>query len=174
MRLLSARAVHLGELEAQYRTGDPDLSGAVERLTGLLTGASEVWLPSAIGGHRDHAFARDAGLRAAAEAGHREVTLFADFPYVIAFGWPSWVSGQAPPANLDAAFWLADQLAGTGLDAGRLTPVVTSLSAAQRTLKTAVIGAYESQAAALGLAPRDIAADPGKLDFELAWRMPLA
>ena len=173
MRLLSATAVHLGEPEAQYRRGDPDLSAAVERLTGLLAGAGEVWLPSAIGGHRDHAFARDAGLRAAVATGRGEVTLYADFPYVIAYGWPAWVSGQPAPANLDAAFWLADQLAGTGLDTESLTPVVTRLSPAQRELKTAVIGVYQSQAAALRLAPRDLAADPAKLDFELAWRMPI-
>ena len=173
MRLLSATAVHLGEPDAQYRTGDPDLGGAVERLTGLLAGADEVWLPSAIGGHRDHAFARDAGLRAAAAAGHRDVTLYADFPYVIAYGWPEWVSGQPGPAHLDAAFWLDDQLAGTGLDPSCLTPVVTRLSQAQRDLKAAVIAAYASQAAVLRLSPDDLAADPAKLDFELAWRMQL-
>jgi LmbE family N-acetylglucosaminyl deacetylase len=173
MRLLSATAVHLGAPEAQYRDGDPDLDAVMDRLTELLRGASEVWLPSAIGGHRDHAFARDAGLRAAIAAGHRDVTLYADFPYVIAYGWPQWVSGLAGDTYLDAAFWLAEQLAGTGLDAERLTPVVTKLDSAQRELKTAVIGAYQSQAGALKLTSRDLGADPGKLDFELAWRMRL-
>jgi hypothetical protein len=173
MRLLSARAVHLDEPEAQYRDGDPDLGGAVEGLTGLLAGAGGVWLPSAIGGHRDHAFAREAGLRAAIAAGHREVTLYADFPYVIAYGWPDWVSGMPAGAYLDAAFWLARQLADTGLDARCLTPIVTKLSVAQRELKTAVIGCYKSQAAALKLTPDDLVAEPAKLDFELAWRMPL-
>jgi LmbE family N-acetylglucosaminyl deacetylase len=173
MRLLSATAVHLGEPDAQYRAGDPDLGRAVERLTGLFAEAGEVWLPSAIGGHRDHEFAMDAGLRAAAAAGHREVTLYADFPYVIAYGWPAWVSGLPAPANLDAAFWLADQLAGAGLDPSRLTPVVTRLSTAQRELKVAVIAAYASQSGALRLTPHELSADPGKLDFEVAWRMPV-
>ncbi len=150
MRLLSARALHLDEAEALYRDSDPDLGRAVERLTELLAGAGQVWLPSAIGGHSDHAFARDAGLRAADAAGHDEVMLYADFPYVIAYGWPSWVSG------------------------GRAPPVVTRLSPQQRAMKTAVIAAYRSQAAALGLSQQDLAADPAKLDFELAWRMPLA
>src|SRR5260221_8946861 len=100
MRLLSARALHLDEAEALYRDGDPDLGRAVERLTEVIAGAGQVWLPSAIGGHRDHAFARDAGLRAAAAAGHGEVMLYADFPYVIAYGWPSWVSGgRGPPTS---------------------------------------------------------------------------
>ena len=173
MRLLSATAVHLGAPDAQYREGDPDLRAVTDRLTELLRGASEVWLPSAIGGHRDHAFARDAGLRAAIAAGHRDVTLYADFPYVIAYGWPEWVSGMPADTNLDAAFWLVEQLAGNGLDAGCLTPVVTKLGSAQRELKTAVIDAYQTQAGALKLTPRDLAADPAKLDFELAWRLQL-
>src|SRR5437879_3128408 len=54
MRLLSARGVHLDEPEALYRDGDPDTDRVAERLTGLLQTADEVWLPSAIGGHRDH------------------------------------------------------------------------------------------------------------------------
>ncbi len=173
MRLLSATAVHLGAPEAQYREGAPDLEAVIERLTELLSGASEVWLPSAIGGHRDHAFARDAGLRAAIAAGHRDVTLYADFPYVIAYGWPAWVSGLPAETYLDAAFWLDGQLAGTGLDPEHLTPVVTKLDSAQRERKTAVIGAYRTQAGALNLTPADLAANPAKLDFELAWRMQL-
>jgi LmbE family N-acetylglucosaminyl deacetylase len=173
MRLLSARAVHLDEAEALYRDGDLDLGHAVEQLTEVFARASEVWLPSAIGGHRDHAIARDAGLRAAAAASHSEVTLYADFPYVITYGWPSWVSGRPVGAYLDAAFWLADQIVSTGLDPEFLTPVITRLSPEQRATKTAVIAAYQSQAAALGLSLRDLEADPAKLDFELAWRMPL-
>jgi LmbE family N-acetylglucosaminyl deacetylase len=174
MRLLSARALHLDEAEALYRDGDPHLDRAVDRLTELLAGACQVWLPSAIGGHRDHTFARDAGLRAAAAAGHGEVMLYADFPYVIAYGWPSWVSGGSADAYLDASFWLTDQIASSGLDVQSLTPVVTRLSPEQRAMKRAVIAAYRSQAAALGLSACDLDADPAKLDFELAWRMPLA
>jgi len=174
MAMLSASAIHLDVPEAQYREGDPDLGVAIERLTELFSGASEVWLPSAIGGHRDHAFARDAGLRAAIAAGHREVTLYADFPYVIAYGWPAWVSGLPADTYLDAAFWLEGQLIGTGLDPERLTPVVTKLDDSQRELKTAVIGAYQTQAGALNLTSANLAANPEKLDFELAWRMRVA
>ncbi len=173
MMLLSAKAIHLDAAEAQYRDGDPDLGPAIERLTDLLAEAGEVWLPSAIGGHRDHAFARDAGLRAAAAAGHREVRLYADFPYVIAYGWPDWVSGVPGATYLDAAFWLAEQITAASLDAASLTPAVTRLSPVQRDLKKEVIAAYQSQAAALKLTPDDLAAEPGKLDFELAWRMAL-
>ncbi len=87
MRLLSAASIHLDELDAQYRHPggpDPDLTRAADLMAREFRRADEVWLPSAIGGHRDHRLARDAGLLAAAAAGHAEVTLYADYPYVIA------------------------------------------------------------------------------------------
>jgi LmbE family N-acetylglucosaminyl deacetylase len=173
MRLLSAHAVHLGEPEALYRDGDPDTDRMAERLTGLLRASDEVWLPSAIGGHRDHVFTRDAGLRAAAAAGHSQVMLYADFPYVIVYGWPAWVSGRPGNGYLDAGYWLAEQLASGGLDARALTPVVAKLTPAERAVKAEIIAAYRTQAPALRLAPEDLAADPSKLEFELAWGMPL-
>jgi hypothetical protein len=170
MALLGARCVHLDEPEALYRDGDPDLRRAVTRLTALLAGAREVWLPSAIGEHRDHTFARDAGLRAAAAAGHAEVILYADFPYVIEYGWPAWVSGRPDGEYLDTGYWLSDQLASAGLNEASLTPVVTRLNQEQRALKARVIAAYRTQASVLRLAPADLEADPGKLEFEISWR----
>jgi len=173
LRLLGARPAHLDELDAQYRDGPPDLDRAVRMMTALLSEADEVWLPAAIGGHPDHVLARNAGLRAAAAAGKAEVLLYADFPYVIAYGWPSWVSGQPADPYLDAGYWLAAELAAAGLDGPLLVPAVIRLSATQRAVKAAVIAAYRSQAPALRLRPADLAGDPGKLDYELFWRMPL-
>lgn len=171
---LTARSLHLDELEALYRDNSPpDLDRAVKRMTGEFAECEEVWLPSAIGGHRDHLAARDAALRAALAAGHREVILYADFPYVIAYGWPSWVTGKPASPFLDAGFWLSDQLEAAGLDPKALAPAVTRLSPAQRIVKLGVIAAYRSQAAALGLGQDDLARDPGKLDYELSWRMTL-
>jgi LmbE family N-acetylglucosaminyl deacetylase len=171
MALLGASGVHLGEPEVLYRAGEPELDAAIDAMAAEMAGADEIWLPAAIGGHRDHRLARDAGLRAAAAAGHASVVLYADFPYLIAYGWPSSVSGEPPDPCLDADFWLAGQLAAAGLQGLALTPSVQRLNPAQRAVKARVIGAYRSQAAALRLAPHDLAADPGKLNFELSWRM---
>ncbi|HEX9033682.1 MAG TPA: PIG-L family deacetylase [Streptosporangiaceae bacterium] len=173
MQLLGTRAVHLGAPDAQYRAGAPDLDHAVERMTREFADCDQVWLPSAIGGHRDHRAARDAGLRAAVAAGHAEVVLYADFPYVVAFGWPSWVTGEPADPYVDASFWLDDQIRAVGLDVGALTPEVIRLNAEQRQRKAAVIAAYRTQAPVLRLSPADLAREPGKLDYELAWRMSL-
>ena len=78
------------------------------RIAEHLTSADEVWLPAAIGRHPDHVLARDAGLRAAAAVGHDDVVLYADFPYVISYGWPSWLSRQPADPYLNPEIWLAD------------------------------------------------------------------
>ena len=173
MRLLEADSVYLDELDEQYREAEPDLERTVERLAGAFAAAEEVWVPSAIGGHRDHLLARDAALRAAARAGREEVVLYADFPYVIGFGWPACAVGEEADPYLDTDGWLLSELVNTGLDPAALTLAVTKLDAEQRARKAEVIAAYRTQASALHLAPRDLAADPGKLRFELCWRMPV-
>jgi hypothetical protein len=109
--------------------------------------AEEIWLPAAIGGHRDHFFARDAALRAAARVGHEQVVLYADYPYVISYGWPADPTGVDRDPFLDTDFWLNDQLTAAGLDPCTLSSTVVKLG------------------------PRDLAAHPEKLDFELFWRM---
>ncbi|MHA6762991.1 PIG-L family deacetylase [Streptacidiphilus sp. PAMC 29251] len=169
LRLLGAKSVHLDQLEELHRDGPPELDAIAAQLADHYAGADGIWLPAGIGGHQDHVLTRDAGLRAAAATGHREVVLYADFPYVISYGWPAAVSGTAEPL-LDADFWLADQIEATGLDPAALTPMAVTLDAAQRVLKARVAAAYRTQAPALGIGPRALAADPSKFDHELAWR----
>lgn len=174
MRLVSARSVHLDEPESLYRDAEPDSEPVIGRMAAVFASTDQVWLPAAVGGHPDHVFARDVALRAAAAAGHTDVVLYADFPYVITYGWPAWVTGQPGDAYVDAAYWLISQLEATGLDPDSLVPTVTRLSPEQRLAKTGLIAAYRTQAPALRLAPQDLARDPAKLDYELSWRMSLS
>lgn len=176
MSLLSARGSYLDEREMQYRQGEPapDTGRLAGRIAEYLTSGDEVWLPAAIGGNPDHVLVRDAGLRAAAAAGYGEVMLYADFPYVITYGWPPWVSGQPADPYLNSEIWLAEQFAAAGLDGLVRSAEVMTLSAAQRTAKTEIIAAYRTQASALGLTTAALARDPAKLDYELCWRMTVA
>ena len=176
MRLLGADSIYLDELEEQYREGEPGLDAleeSIEQMARTFAAADEVWLPSAIGGHVDHRIARDAALRAAARAGCDEVVLYADFPYVITYDWPYAAVGQETDPFLDTDAWLLYELVDSGLDPSALTLSITKLDAEQRARKASVIAAYRSQAAALRLSLRDLALRPGKLDFELCWRMPV-
>ncbi len=180
MSLLSARGCYLDEREAQYRPSggdgpvDPDRDGLAAKLADYFTDADEIWLPAAIGRHVDHIIARDAGLRAAATAGYSEVVLFADFPYVISYGWPAWITGAQADPYLDAEHWLSHELIAAGLDGNVRTAEVVELDPAQRTRKAEIIAAYRSQASALGLQPEVLAAEPVKLGYELSWRLRLA
>lgn len=176
MSLLSARGSYLDEREMQYRQAEsaPDVDRLADRIAEHLTSADEVWLPAAIGRNPDHVLARDAGLRAAAATGHGDVVLYADFPYVITYGWPSWVSGQPADPYLNSEIWLAEQLAGAGLDAPVRSAEVIKLNSAQRATKAEIIATYRTQASVLGLTAAALARDPAKLDFELCWRLTAA
>lgn len=173
MNLLSARGSYLDEREWQYRQAEPapDIDRLARRIAEHLSGADEVWLPAAIGRHPDHVLARDAGLRAAAAAGHGDVVLYADFPYVITYGWPSWVSGQPADPYLNSEIWLAEQFAAAGLDAPVRSAEIVKLSAEHRAAKTEIIAAYRTQASALNLTVAALAREPAKLDYELCWRL---
>jgi LmbE family N-acetylglucosaminyl deacetylase len=173
MAALGATGVHLGEREILYRDGDPDLAAAVRRMAEAFSAADAVWLPAAVGGNPDHVLAREAGLRAMRAAGRADVVLYADFPYVIAYGWPTWATGRPADPHLDPDFWLEHELASAGFDRRSLSPHVVTLSQSQRALKAQVIAAYRSQAAALQLTPQNLAANPSKLDYELFWDMTL-
>jgi LmbE family N-acetylglucosaminyl deacetylase len=150
MRILSARGRYLDELDSQYRPPGqvPDLERVAQSIAGYFGGVggeeTEAWIPAALGGHPDHALARDAALRAAVIAGLPGVVLYADYPYVLSCGLPSWPAGH-----------LAE----------------VSLTAGQRETKTRIIRAYRSQSHALDLSDADLAANPSKLDAEYFWRV---
>jgi LmbE family N-acetylglucosaminyl deacetylase len=147
MRILSAQGRYLDELDSQYRAPgqEPDLERIAQSIAGYFSGEeTEAWIPAALGGHPDHALARDAALRAAVIAGLPEVVLYADYPYVLTFGLPSWPAAQ---------------------------PTEISLTPGQRETKTRVVRAYRSQSQALDLSDADLAADPSKLDTEFFWRI---
>lgn len=147
MRLLSAQGRYLNELDAQYRPPGqrPELDQIAGAIAGYFTaGSTQAWIPAALGGHPDHKIARDAAIRAALIAGLPEIVFYADYPYVLSFGLPSWLTDR---------------------------PVEVSLTAAQRETKTKIIGAYRTQSLALALSQADLAADPAKLSTEFFWRM---
>lgn len=147
MRLLSASGRYLDVLDSQYRVSGraPDLDRIAESIARYFDGDStQAWIPAAIGEHPDHVLARDAALRAAMMAGLAEIVLYADFPYVLSFGLPPWMTTR---------------------------PDEISLTRRQRETKVKVINAYRSQAPALALAQADLAASPAKLSKELFWRV---
>lgn len=94
-------------LDAQYRRprSAPDLGELDRSLTAVVGAASRVHAPAGLGGHPDHLLARRYA-RTLLRAGI-PVTLYAELPYCVLHGWPSWVNGSEPDPHRDVnAFWL--------------------------------------------------------------------
>jgi LmbE family N-acetylglucosaminyl deacetylase len=168
LAVLDATTDRVGVLDEQYRSGPVDHDEIVARLRPLLAGLPEVHVPAAIGRHPDHVATRDAAL--AAIGAETSVIFYADLPYTLAFGWPSWVDGSAPDPLLDPGRWIAAELADAGLDPATLTALPRSLSAEAAARKQAAVSAYTSQLPALDALAGGRLTDGDASRFELAWR----
>lgn len=145
-------AVHrLGELERYYRSGDIDRDAVVDRLRALTAGVTEVWVPVGIGGHPDHLLTREVGM-AACDA--RQLRLYADLPYTLDYGWPTWVTGAPQQEFYDLDYWIAAELAKRGLDPAGLTGHSHRLGPDSRALKRRAVSAYRTQVPGLRLGHR--------------------
>ncbi|WP_067900620.1 PIG-L deacetylase family protein [Actinomadura chibensis] len=163
----------LDEPEDEFRTGAPDLGRLADRLRPDVADAAEIWIPAGIGGHPDHVALRRAVLAALDAAGDRAtpVHLYADLPYTIAHGWPTWVTGAEPADYLDPDRWVVDELVGNGVDPAGLARRAVRLAADERARKARAVRAYRSQLPALGLGPADTHRWTALLAHEAAWRL---
>jgi hypothetical protein len=169
--ILNCQATLLNEPESQFRTRDLDLAELSQRLKPFVTGRSEVWLPAGIGGHADHRAVRLGCLAALAGSVTKPACiLYADIPYAIYYGWPSWVTGDPCPDYFDLDYRMNRDLLAEGLNPDKLDPVVVKLDREQQSLKLNAASAYESQLAALGLNPEEKYRWSLMLNYEVYWR----
>jgi hypothetical protein len=161
--------VNLPLLDVEYRR-QTQTSVTLEELDRELgasvEGASRVWVPAGIGGQVDHVLVRRYG-RMLLRAG-MPVTVYAELPYCIFHGWPSWVDGSDPEPRRDVdAYWQSFL---------REVPEMPSLRSAQveqldpqaAAAKRAAIERYELS---LNLAVRRMLADPQLHRFEVRWQL---
>ena len=94
--------MNLPFLDSQYRRvgAAPELAQMDAAIAEHAPAASRVYVPAGIGNHPDHQLVRRYG-RALNRAG-LPVTLYADLPYCVLHGWPSWVDGRDPDPHRDA------------------------------------------------------------------------
>ena len=173
MEVLGCSFERLDELDDQYLTSPRDMDALVKRLLPLVASVKEVWLPSAVGGHPDHLSVRDAALRAVHGSDNAPtVHFYADLPYSIVYGWPSWVTGLPNDEHLDVDVWLEQELAACGLKSDMLEPMATELTPQQRERKARAIRSYRTQLSELRILP-DVS--PGTWDallgYEVGWRL---
>lgn len=152
----------------------PDLDVVTGGLRPHLTGAREVWVPAAVGGHPDHLAARDAAVAAVADvASDAVVHYYADLPYSVPYGWPSSVDGSTPwSPYLDVEQWLIDELADVGLDATFLVRSVHRLDEEAQRQKVKAMASYRTQIPAVDPHHRLAEGDPTVVGFEVSWTRP--
>jgi LmbE family N-acetylglucosaminyl deacetylase len=163
-------ASNLQFLDAQYRRpGEPVEPAHLDRAlaSALAEPAHRVLAPAAIGGHPDHVLVRRYA-RLLARHGFA-VTLYADLPYCVMHGWPSWVDGRASDPHRDIdAFW-SSFLAGVGELPPLRSARVVRLDEERAAAKLAALRSYATQLPALSYGGRDLLADPEIHRYEVFW-----
>jgi hypothetical protein len=98
--------------------------------------------------------------------------LYAELPYAVWAGWPSWVTGLPDrPYLVPEARWRAD-LTGAPVPFEQWRPEVVALSTSERAAKVEAVEAYETQFAALNAGPLDRMRHPEIIGFEVSWSIP--
>lgn len=147
----------------------PTLHRLDAALAAQVPAASLVLAPAVLGTvHPDHLIVRAYAL-ALADAGV-PVELYADAPYAVQFGWPSWVTGDAPHPRLDPEVsWRASGVHLPWLDRahGRVVALDDDAAAA----KLGAMRAYRTQFAMLDRGPVGQLSNRRIHGFEVFWPM---
>jgi hypothetical protein len=163
------RPVNLTLLDTRYRRQTSSTVGLhdIDRaLTAEVRGASRVYVPAGIGSHVDHLLTRRYG-RTLLGAG-MPVTLYAELPYCIFHGWPSWVDGREPAPNRDVDAYWRSFLEGVPEMPALRTAKVERLDEPTANAKRAAIRCYETS---LNYGIRHLLADAAFHGFEVRWEL---
>jgi LmbE family N-acetylglucosaminyl deacetylase len=171
LALAGRRPVGLGFPAEPYRSprGTPTLRRLDAALAAVAPAASLVLAPAVVGTvHPDHLLVRAYAL--ALRAAGVPVELYADAPYAVQFGWPSWVTGEPSDPRLDPEVaWRAGAAHLASLDRGRAR--VATLGDAAAAAKLAAMRTYRSQFAMLDRGPIGQLSERRVHGFEVFWRM---
>jgi LmbE family N-acetylglucosaminyl deacetylase len=149
-----------------YRRFAPSVAAVSDAILREVSSASRVVAPVGIGAHPDHHLIRRIALRWA-EAG-MPATFFADIPYAVNYGWPSWVDGSRASPFVDVDEYWRSFVDGE-LALTRENAEVIELDDATMDAKLRAMRAYASQYPWLAGGSRDWLADPRVLRYEVLW-----
>ena len=162
-----AAVVHLDLLDGQYR-GRPirpeELTTAID---GRLRPDGIIYAPLGVGGHPDHR----AVARCAVQlhrSGH-DVRLFADTPYYLRHGLPSWL-GRRPNPKADDQ--ITDALAELRIDAAEAARSVTVLQRAVVDDKLRALRCYITEFDPIDEDFRGVPSDAELMRHEVHWTLP--
>ncbi len=171
MALAGCAALHLDLLEVEHRRGAPRLPLARidEALVARVPAASAVYAPAGLAAHVDHRTVR--ALACAMLGTGVPVRLYAEIPYAVVHGWPTWVAGAPAEPHRDVDVFWGDALAGVpGLGPLRDARVVR-LAEDAAAAKLAALRCYRSQLPALDGGDAGIVSRPEVNRFEVFWEL---
>jgi LmbE family N-acetylglucosaminyl deacetylase len=159
-------AVYLPFVEEQYRDrlATPSARRIDRELALRLPEAGRVLAPLAAY-HADHQVARAYAL-ALMRAGF-PVTLYAELPFGLRFGWPHWVTGSAANPRLHPEVGWSAALAGVGAEIP--PPRTVKLADDESERKLAALRAYGTQFPALDGGDIGILRNPVLRGYEVFW-----
>lgn len=167
LALAERTPIHLDFLDSQYREAPVDLEAVATEIRERLRAVSAIYAPAGIGDHPDHRDVRAVAVALAAATG-APLRVYAELPYAVDWGWPSWVTGEAPrPHLVPDAFWGPSLESLGGVEA--LDPTVHRLDERQSAAKLEAIHRYATQFAMLDGSPPGRLSHPQHLAFELDW-----
>ncbi|MEA2374670.1 MAG: hypothetical protein QOD53_1133 [Thermoleophilaceae bacterium] len=156
-------SVALGFLDAHYRDAPIDRDELTAALSAAVGAVSELWAPAGIGAHVDHVQVRDAALDLA--GGGPPIRLYAELPYAVRYGWPSWVTGEARPDPVDYDAWWTAALPG----GAPLPAAAHRLPAEEMDRKLDALRTYRTQWTALDMADIGLISRPVTLRHEVSF-----
>jgi LmbE family N-acetylglucosaminyl deacetylase len=168
LALAGRPAVYLSFLDGHYRAEAPAGAELAAAIDGALPAASLVYAPAGIGGHADHLLVRDVAIELSRRT-RLPLCLYAELPYAVRFGWPSWVSAAPadPRVVVDADWEVA--LSSARLPRSALASRVQRLDDEQMAAKLAAMKRYRTQFPLLNQGPVRLLEHPLVLPWEVAW-----
>jgi LmbE family N-acetylglucosaminyl deacetylase len=157
-------------LDRQYRESDPATGELARALSRCVPAASALHAPGAIGGHPDHVITRDLALDLGRRVG-LPVTLYAELPYAVRFGWPHWVTGAEADPRLDPDVDWEASLSAAAVERAALEACVRRLSDEEAATKLRAMKRYRTQFPLLNGGPIGLLEHPHVLPFEVGWRV---
>jgi hypothetical protein len=130
--------------------------------------ADLVYAPLGVGRHPDHRDVARLGLRLSEQG--RRVRFYADFPYLIRYGPPSWLGGGDAAAPADAQ--IAAAFAALGADPADFERSVVELTREQAEGKIAAFRRYRTEFPLVDADFAGATSDPDKMRIEVYWTRP--
>ena len=164
-------AVDLDLLEVEHRRGLPrrPLADVDAAIVARVPAASMLYAPAGIAAHVDHHTVR--ALAGAALRAGVPVRLYAEIPYAVVHGWPTWVTGTPPDPHRDVDVLWSQALA----DVAHLGPLrdaqVVRLDDRAAEAKLAAMRCYRSQLPALDGGDARLVSRPEVNRFEVFWEL---